>query len=456
MCRAAGTYTLTLLYCWRSPVNRMMVLRSSLLWLTLLTASVLPGDDDRPRAKTKFGFVEGTFKLSEPSSRRFSSFEGIPYAVPPIGTLRFKPPVKLPENVFYKPHEPLVAAKFAGPCPQIDKLSGEYTGSEDCLHLNVFSPESSFMTGVRHPVLVWLHGGGFQFGSSSSEMFGPERLLEEDVVLVSLNYRLGPLGFLTTEDEAAPGNVGLQDQRLALEWVRDNIAAFSGDPDKVTLVGQSSGGISVMSHLASPASRGLFHQAIAMSGVLGEAPFLHSSKSPASYAKLLASELGCDATGKSEDIVNCLVSKDQKEITETGSKFSEFDFIPEPFKPVVDSWNPSPVLPHALHEVWEKADIPDIPLMIGGNKDEGVLFMMEFLKTESLYARVNKKFSTLLPALLLGVDPEDAKRDEGETATAEVLRNSYLPGDGSLSPDAIPQMIKLFTDVHFLSPIDQV
>merc|ERR1719384_52557 len=80
---------------------------------------------------------------------------------------------------------------------------------------------------------------------------------------------------------------------------------------------------------------------------------------------------------------------------------------------------------------------------------------MEFLKTESLYARVNKKFSTLLPALLLGVDPEDANRDEGETATAEVLRNSYLPGDGSLSPDAIPQMIKLFTDVHFLSPIDQ-
>ena len=243
---------------------------------------------------------------------------------------------------------------------------------------------------------------------------------------------------------------------MVLNWVKENIAKFGGDPDKVTLVGQSSGGISVMAHLASPASRGLFHQAIAMSGVLGEAPFLYSSKPPASYAKLLASELGCDATGNSEDIVNCLVSKDQKDITETGSKFSEFDFIPEPFKPVLDSWNPSPVLPNALHEVWTKADIPDIPLMIGGNKDEGVLFMMEFLQTESLYARVNEKFSTLLPALLLGVDPEDAKRDEGETATAEVLRNSYLPGDGSLSPDAIPQMIKLFTDVHFLSPIDQV
>ena len=433
-----------------------MVLRSSLLWLTLLTASVLPGDEDRPRAKTAFGIVEGIFKLSEPSSRRFSSFEGIPYAVPPTGTLRFKPPVKLPEDVFYKPHEPLVADKFAGACPQIDRMSGEYLGSEDCLHLNVFSPETTFSSGVKHPVMVWLHGGGFQFGSSSSEMFGPERLLEEDVVLVSLNYRLGPLGFLTTEDEAAPGNIGLLDQRMALEWVRDNIAAFSGDPDMVTLVGESSGGISVMAHLASPASRGLFHRAIAMSGVWGEAPLLHSSNPPASYAKLLASELGCDATGNGEDIVKCLEGKDQKDITETGAKFAEFDFIPEPFKPVVDSWNPSPVLPHPLHEVWTKAEIPDIPLMIGGNKDEGVLFMLEFLKTESLYARVNDKFSTLLPALLLGVDPEDAKRDEGETATAEVLRNSYLPGDGSMSPDAIPQMIKLFTDVHFLSPIDQV
>ena len=433
-----------------------MVLRTSLLWLSLLTASVLPGEEDRPRAKTAFGNVEGIFKLSEPSSRRFSSFEGIPYAVPPTGTLRFKPPVKLPEDVFYKPHEPLVADKFAGACPQIDRISGEYLGSEDCLHLNVFSPETSFSSGVKHPVMVWLHGGGFQFGSSSSEMFGPERLLEEDVVLVSLNYRLGPLGFLTTEDEAAPGNVGLLDQRLALEWVRDNIAAFSGDPDMVTLVGESSGGISVMAHLASPASRGLFHRAIAMSGVWAEAPLLHSSKPPASYAKLLASELGCDATGNSEEIVKCLEGKDQKDITETGAKFAEFDFIPEPFKPVVDSWNPSPVLPHPLHEVWTKAEIPDIPLMIGGNRDEGVLFMLEFLKTESLYARVNDKLSTLLPALLLGVDPEDAKRDEGETATAEVLRNSYLPGDGSMSPDAIPQMIKLFTDVHFLSPIDQV
>ena len=426
------------------------------LWLTILTASVLPGEEDRPRAKTKFGIVQGSFKLSEPSSRRFSSFEGIPYAVPPIETLRFKPPVKIPEDIFYKPHEPLEAGKCRSACSQVERISGEYTGAEDCLHLNVFSPEINFLDGVKHPVMVWIHGGGFQFGSSDSEMFGPERLLEEDVVLVSLNYRLGPLGFLTTGDEAAPGNAGLLDQRLALEWVRDNIAAFSGDPDRVTLVGESSGGVSVMAHLASPGSRGLFHQAIAMSGVWAEAPFLHTSKHPAQYAQMLASELGCDASGSSKEIVQCLQKKGPKDIIEMGSKFAEFDFIPEPFKPVVDSWNPSPILPDPLHEVWTKADIPDIPLMIGGNKDEGVLFMLEFLKNEALYDRVNDNFSTLLPALLLGVDPEDARKDEGETATAEVLRNSYLPGDGSLSPDAIPQMIKLFTDVHFLSPIDQV
>ena len=115
----------------------------------------------------------------------------------------------------------------------------------------------------------------------------------------------------------------------------------------------------------------------------------------------------------------------------------------------------NPVLPQPLHEVWEKEAMPTVPLMIGGNKDDGVLLLLEFLKDETLYARVNENFSTELPAIVLGVDPAAAAEDEGETATAEVLRNSYLPGDGNFSASAFKEMIRLFTDVHFLAPIDK-
>jgi len=424
-----------------------------LILIIINCAQILCNEESTPKAKTKFGVIEGTFKTSDPSSRRFSSFEGIPYAVSPIESLRFKPPKKL--DIFYPPNEPLKAEKLKKQCPQLDLASKEYTGHEDCLYLNVFSPETKFMTGVKHPVMVWIHGGAFQLGSSLSDFYGPERLLDEDVVLVTLNYRLGALGFLTTGDNAAPGNVGLLDQRMALEWVRDNIDAFAGDPERVTLFGESAGGMSVMAHLASPGSQGLFHGAIAQSGIWGEMPFLHNSKHPAEYGKSLARDLGC-SDDDSELLVKCLQSKDPKKIIEHSQKFATFDHIPEPFIPVVDNWLNEPVLPQPLDQVWAKIENIRIPLMIGGNKDEGVLFIVQFLKNGDLYKRVNENFSTELPALLLGVDPDDAAKDEGETATAETLRNSYLPGDGQMSSEVVQQMIRLFTDVHFLSPIDQV
>ena len=428
----------------------------SVLVLTLLFLAI--ECQDVPRVKTKIGIIEGTIKVSEPSSRKFSAFEGIPYAVPPIESLRFKPPVK--SSVFYKPNEPLLATKLRSVCPQINPFNTEdteedYTGTEDCLYLNVFTPETKFMGGSSYPVMVWIHGGAFRFGSSSSEEYGPERLLEEDIVLVTINYRLGALGFLTTGDDIAPPNAGILDQRLALRWVQNNIMAFGGDPDRVTLFGESAGGVCVMAHMASPGSRGLFHQAIAMSGVWGEAPFLHKSKKPAEYTAMMAAGLGCAEGTTSLETIKCLQQKHPKQILEEAGKFRAFEFLPEPFTPSVDSYMDNPVLPQPLHEVWEKESLPTVPLMIGGNKDDGVLLMLEFLKDETLYARVNENFSTELPAIVLGVDPAAAAEDEGETATAEVLRNSYLPGDGNFSASAFKEMIRLFTDVHFLAPIDK-
>jgi len=431
------------------------VIMDNLTGAILFIATIIVGvqSQDAPRIKSRMGLIEGTFKVSEPSTRKFSAFEGIPFAVPPFETLRFKPPVK--SSVFYKPHEGLKATQFKNACPQIDPSDKEYKGSEDCLYLNVFTPETKFLGGTAYPVMVWIHGGAFRFGSSTSEHYGPERLLEEDIVLVTINYRMGPFGFLTTGDDIAPPNVGILDQRMALRWVQENIAAFAGDPERVTLFGESAGGISVMAHMASPGSRGLFHQAIAMSGVWGEMPFLHKSKKPAEYTAMLAASLGCDGGKSSLDTIKCLQQKHPKDILEQASKFRTVGLIPEPFTPTVDNYMQNPVLPQHLHQVWEDDTIPTVPLMIGGNKEDGILLLLEFLKDEKMYARINENFSTELPAIVLGVDLDTAAGDEGETATAEVLRNSYLPGDGNFSAAAKKEMIRLFTDVHFLAPIDK-
>ena len=420
----------------------------------ILLSSLSLAQAGAPRVKTKFGVVEGSYKTSEPGSRTFSAFQGLPYAQPPTGSLRFQPP--RPNEVFYSPESPLSATSSTRQCPQVDPATGDFTGSEDCLVLNVFSPETSFDGEELHPVMVWIHGGGFQFGSANSEIYGPERLLEEDIVLVTINYRLGALGFLTSGDQAAPANVGLLDQRLALTWVRDNIRAFAGDPGQVTLFGESAGGISVSAHLASPGSQGLFHRAIAMSGVWAETPFLHVSKHPSEYGRALGDWLGCQDLEDTKLLVSCLQSKPAKDIVETSKSFPLFDFVPEPFIPVVDDWMETPVLPAPLDQVWKNPLNPEIPVMLGGTKDDGVLLLLQFLKDEELYSRVNENYVSELPALLLGVDPDVAKTDEGETATAQVLRDSYLPGDGKMSSEVTSQMVRLFTDVHFLAPIDKV
>ena len=377
----------------------MIRLMTRILLLLLLKSSQAASN---PKVKTLSGWIEGTYKLSEPGEKKFAAYEGIPFAVAPIERLRFQPPMK--HTNFHPPSEPLKAVQPPPECPQLDLATGDFKGSEDCLYLNVFTPSLETMGDQRLPVMVWIHGGAFQFGSASSEQYGPERLLDKEVVMVSLNYRLGPLGFLTSGDKEAPPNVGILDQQMALRWVRDHISAFGGDPERVTIFGESAGGVSVMAHLASPYSSGLFHAAIAMSGVWGEMPFLHKSKSPATYAVRLAEKLGCETTDTAT-MVTCLRSKSSKDLLTQAATFRTFAFLPEPFTPVVDDFMEHPVLPQPLHNVWED-NLPSVPLIIGGNQHEGIAQLLEFIKDETKLAKLNENFDTEGPALLLGVDPE--------------------------------------------------
>ena len=218
-------------------------------------------------------------------------FLGIPFAAPPVGNLRWKPPRAAPSWT-----TPLNAVIAPALCPQIN-LAGALVGSEDCLKLNIWTPNPP--PAGRAPVIVWLHTGGFLQTSANFAAHNGQRLAEQTgAIIVAPNYRLGPFGYLahtllSAEDDAYPssGNYGFLDQRAALVWVRDHIAAFGGDPDSVTIAGTSAGSLSVSLHLVSPGSAGLFSRAIMQSGF---ASYLwRSSAEATSQGDDFMAALGC-------------------------------------------------------------------------------------------------------------------------------------------------------------------
>ena len=227
-------------------------------------------------------------------------------------------------------------------------------GGEDCLYLNVYTkhcPLPGTDPAPLLPVIVFLHGGAFVLGSCESMLYGPQVLLDREVVLVGLNYRLGALGFLSLECDEAPGNLGLHDQFLALSWVRDNIAQFGGDPGNVTLLGGSAGAMSAVCHLVSPLSRGLFHRVIPLSGTMA-ATFMHNDRSPRVYALALATRLGYsgDQTDNSS-LLTFLQSQPATSILKASLMFLDWDHTnPMPWKPTLDSFSARPFLPLSFTE----------------------------------------------------------------------------------------------------------
>uniref|UniRef100_A0A2A4JIZ5 Carboxylic ester hydrolase n=1 Tax=Heliothis virescens TaxID=7102 RepID=A0A2A4JIZ5_HELVI len=206
------------------------------------------------------GLLEGEVVHNEYGGTLYSSFKGIPFAQPPVGDLRFKAPQPP------KPWDGVREAKEYGPkCFQYDNFTNTGTfGSEDCLYLNVYTP--NVKPDKPLPVMFWVHGGAFVCGGSNDDLYGPEFLLRKGVVVVTINYRLEILGFLCLETEDVPGNAGMKDQVAALRWVNKNIANFGGDPNNITIFGESAGGASVSHLLISPMTKGLFKRAIAQSG----------------------------------------------------------------------------------------------------------------------------------------------------------------------------------------------
>ena len=231
-------------------------------------------------------------------------FLGIPYAAPPVGELRWKPPQEIASWA-----QERNSTDFSPSCPQPKQQdTGKF--SEDCLYLNVWTTAKK--PDERLPVMVWIHGGAFNFGSASQPEYNGKNLAKKGVVVVTINYRLGPLGFLVhpllSKESAhnASGNYGLLDQIAALKWVQKNIAAFGGNPDRVTIFGQSAGSRSVSLLMISPLSAGLFHRAIAESGgpIIGSEylspAFSGNMANVSKMGQALTSRLGCD---KADDVL---------------------------------------------------------------------------------------------------------------------------------------------------------
>ena len=299
-----------------------------------------------PVVGTTNGAVRGS------STGPVSEFLGIPYAAPPVGALRWQPPQPAASWPGVRD-----TTQFAPHCPQPATPFGLASTSEDCLFLNVFTP-SHQEAGARHPVMVWIHGGALVTGESND--YSPTKLVEDGVTVVTINYRLGALGFLAhpalADASGQSGDYGLMDQQAALRWVQRNIARFGGDPRNVTIFGESAGGLSTLSQVASPAARGLFSRAIVESGSYNLTQASLASAEAAGQA--FAAKAGC-----SDQTAACLRSLPVSTILANENAGG--------YTPNINS----EVLPQTLKTAFATGDFNRVPVINGTNHDEWRLFV---------------------------------------------------------------------------------
>ncbi len=328
--------------------------------MTGVASSVLT----QPIVETRYGPVRGT------DDGAIASWKGVRYAAPPVGELRWRAPVPpVPWT------EVADATRFGAMSPQPKTPIPMGPGSrvdEDCLFLNIWAPSGARSGDAAKPVMVWVHGGAFIFGASNQPLYDGHVLAGEDLVVVTLNYRLGALGFLELGGlggtEQFDTNVGIRDVVMALHWVRDNIAAFGGDPDNVTLLGESAGAAITTTLLTAPAAGGLFHRAIAQSSPATSA---YDSERARNVARLLLDRLDVGIEEARSVPVDALIE----------ASAHVFDHVPSTkpgtlaFAPIVDG----DLVPDYPVKLAREGRTHPVPLIIGTNRDEAALF--RFMKS---------------------------------------------------------------------------
>ncbi|KAK4884208.1 hypothetical protein RN001_000479 [Aquatica leii] len=426
-----------------------------IIQVIVLAIVEIKSSDNKPLVKTLKGTVQGRY-IKSYGGRIVSAFEGIPYAKPPVGELRFKEP---------EPSEPwsdVLEANNTYVCLQFVPIvtSSGIMGTEDCLYLYIYTPKETISGVENMSVIVHIHGGAFMLGAPKY-LAGPDYITDKDVVYVTFNYRLGIMGFLSTEDEVVPGNNGLKDQIMALKWIQDNIKYFGGNPNSVTLTGLSAGGASVHYHYFSPLSKGifnrifmlnykllntfkgLFHRGFSQSGTSLNMWAL--TENPLQKTKKLATFLNC-TTETNKDMIGCLKKQPDSHIILTLKKFFIFiNAVPyTPFGPVIEKGKAGFLVEHP-YKLLVEGKINDCPWITSNTKNEGI-YPVGFFVLYGKLQQLDEEWNSIIPSAL---DYDDTVSDGDKVETAQKLRKHYLNNE-QLSTDNLDKLINLFTDRLFL------
>lgn len=391
--------------------------------------------ENGPLVQTSLGPIRGFYKSSF-DGRKFSAFEGIAYAKPPVGDLRFEPP----QNASL--WNGVLNANKQYICIQLENamLSVDGTiGAEDCLYLNVYVPKTQISTDDNYDVIVNIHGGAFMYGSSTTYA-GPCPLMDREIIYVNINYRLGILGFLSTEDNVVPGNNGLKDQQQALKWVQTHIRQFGGNSKSITLMGASAGGASVHFHYFSPKSKGLFHRGISQSGT-ALMPWAIQGGA-AQKARDLAGFLNCDDSN-TKTFIKCLKNIPADELVKQTNRFYHLARLPlAPFAPVVEVESESSFLTVHPYKQLEEGEVNDVPWLTWITKDEGNLGAIILNKNLSEVDTHWVAWAELLFDYKY-VCVETKKHDVAERIKSFYFRNEQMPKRNTSS------LLKIFGDRLF-------
>ncbi|KAL3273416.1 hypothetical protein HHI36_014861 [Cryptolaemus montrouzieri] len=371
-----------------------MILREIIFyWLGFGQCFMNDEKKEDPIVSTPLGKYRGSI-LTSTLGKTIYSFRGIRYAKPPVKNLRFLPPVPVTKHTgIYN------ATEDGDVCPQL--TCSLIPISEDCLFANVYTTKLPNENEIlKRPVVIYIHSGALYALSGRSDDVGPQYFMDQDILLVTFNYRLGVLGFISTGDKEAPGNNGFKDQVTLMRWVKKNIEYFGGDPNSVTLFGYSAGGMSVTLHLISPMSKGLFHQAIIGSfSALGQWP---TGRNQLDVTKRQARVVGCPDDTPA-NIIRCLRQRSFEELQYSLSKMFEFESSPSLlWKPVIeeDFGQERFLTDHPMKLVLE-GKFHEVPILSGVTAEEFSYKAIEMVKNPRMLKYLDENWEKIAPIIFL-------------------------------------------------------
>ncbi|XP_031348755.1 venom carboxylesterase-6-like [Photinus pyralis] len=404
-----------------------------LLVVLLHITYLLAFESRAPLVRTSLGNIRGYHKYSL-EGRRFSAFEGIPYGQPPVGDFRFE----APRNVL--PWNTTLDARTLFVCSQVkNSFFADKPDQEDCLYLNVYVPKEQPSENDKFDVVVKIHGGSFTYGDGS--VASPGFIMDRDLVYVNLNYRLGPLGFLSTGDNIVPGNNGLKDQQLALQWVQTHIKQFGGNPNSVTLMGQSAGGVSVHFHYFSPKSRGLFHRGLSQSGTVLLPWAIQAG--PLKGAQTLAASLNCE-NSDTRMMIACLKHVPVHDLLSKAKNLFRLNTLPlAPFAPVVEVESDTAFMTKHPYLQLLSGEVYDVPWLAWRTSDEGIF--LGVLAPPAPYDEIEKHWDEWAPCVF---NYDFTVADSQKTAVAHKIKSYYFQNE-TVSHRNVKKFSDLMGDRYF-------